>query len=73
MYKTISLGTVVKPQPESSDLSLLAGRWNIGLNIKLINPVRIVKGPVQTVFVEKQPFNLPRSKIINEYIDEPQT
>lgn len=72
MYKTISLATVVKPQPEGSDLSLLAGRWNIGLNIELINRIRIVKGPVQTIFVENQHLNYPRNKIINEYIDDQQ-
>lgn len=51
MEKDTSFSAVFKPEQESNDLASIAGRWNIGVNVKITNPTTITKGTLKIIFL----------------------
>ncbi|HQE93478.1 MAG TPA: hypothetical protein PLH19_11405 [Anaerolineae bacterium] len=52
MEESISFSATYKPEQESNDLTSLAGRWNLGLNVKRANFTRFIKGTTRTIPTE---------------------
>ncbi len=49
MSKESSWSASTKHEVDDSDLSLLAGKWRSGIEVKVTNPARIRRGPVKIV------------------------
>lgn len=62
MDKLISCSVTVSPEIDSHSLSPLAGRWNIGVEVKITNSARFNKGAVKTVSLDTMKFG-PSSDI----------
>lgn len=44
-----TLSVVIKPYQKNSDLLPMVGRWSNEVEIKLSNPIKIIKGPIQVI------------------------
>ncbi|MHA2359766.1 MAG: hypothetical protein ACXAB5_05810, partial [Candidatus Thorarchaeota archaeon] len=47
LVKKKSWSVKTNPDPDDDDLSLLAGRWNAGVQVRITHPVRIKPGPIR--------------------------
>ncbi len=45
MSERINRSVVSSPEPPQEDLSALAGRWNVGVQVTLTNPARLRPAP----------------------------